>query len=54
MTSPQPDYRFPPGPTEPIALGIDADDASVLQRLQAEYGDMVSMKKPNGRLAYFR
>ena len=36
-----------------MALGIDAETLSTLQNLQREYGDMVSVKKPNGRLAYF-
>lgn len=53
MTSPQPSYRQPPGPTEPVALGIDPDTLKTLQQLQQEYGDMVSMRRPNGRLAYF-
>lgn len=53
MTSSQPDYRLPPGPTDPVALGVDPETLATLQRLQGEYGDMVSMNKPNGRLAYF-
>ena len=53
MISPKSNLRLPPGPTEPVALGIDAETLSTLQALQAEYGDMVSMTKPNGRLAYF-
>lgn len=53
MTSSQPDYRFPPGPTEPVALGIDPKTLATLQGLRDEFGDMVSMNKPNGRLAYF-
>jgi cytochrome P450 len=36
-----------------VALGIDPETLATLQQLQAEYGDMVSMRKPNGRLAYF-
>ncbi len=53
MTSVQRNYRQPPGPSRPVALGIDAESLATLQALQAEYGDMVSMTKPNGRLAYF-
>ena len=53
MTSPQPSYRQPPGPKEPVALGIDPETLDTLQRLQREYGDMVSVQRPNGRLAYF-
>lgn len=53
MTSPQPSYRQPPGPTEPVALGIDPETLTTLRNLQQEYGDMVSLRRPNGRLAYF-
>lgn len=53
MTSPQPSYRQPPGPKQPVALGIDPETLETLQGLQREYGDMVSMQRPNGRLAYF-
>jgi cytochrome P450 len=53
MTEPQPDYRRPPGPDQPVTLGIDAQTLATLQALQGEHGDMVSMLRPNGRLAYF-
>lgn len=53
MTSAQPSYRLPPGPEEPVALGIDPETLTTLTRLQRDYGDMVSMHRPNGRLAYF-
>ena len=46
-------FRKPPGPGQPVALGIDPETLATLQALQLEYGDMVSMTKPNGRLAYF-
>lgn len=36
-----------------MALGIDSETLAALQKLQHEYGDMVSITKPNGRLAYF-
>ena len=36
-----------------MALGIDSETLATLQDLQQEYGDMVSITKPNGRLAYF-
>jgi len=36
-----------------VALGIDSETLATLQDLQQEYGDMVSITKPNGRLAYF-
>jgi cytochrome P450 len=53
MTSAQPSYRIPPGPLEPVALGIDSETLHTLRALQLEHGDMVSMTRPNGRLAYF-
>ena len=53
MTEPQSDYRRPPGPDEPVSLGIDAVTLDTLLSLQREYGDMVSMRTANGRLAYF-
>jgi cytochrome P450 len=53
MTSAQRNLRKPPGPGEPVALGIDSETLATLQELQQEYGDMVSITKPNGRLAYF-
>ena len=53
MTEPQQVLRRPPGPDQPISLGIDAKTLATLQALQDEYGDMVSMVGPNGRLAYF-
>jgi cytochrome P450 len=53
MNSPQSKFRQPPGPGDAVALGIDAETLATLQALQSEYGDMVSMTKPNGRLAYF-
>ena len=53
MTEPQSDYRRPPGPDEPVSLGIDAGTLDTLLKLQRDYGDMVSMQTANGRLAYF-
>jgi cytochrome P450 len=47
------DFRRPPGPDNTVALGIDAATLGTLQRLQRDYGDIVSMEKPSGRLAYF-
>lgn len=34
-------------------MGIDADTLVTLQKLQRRHGDMVSMMRDNGRLAYF-
>ncbi|MCH9694815.1 MAG: cytochrome P450 [Gammaproteobacteria bacterium] len=53
MTSTQPQFRQPPGPSDEIPLGIDGATLQILQALQRDYGDMVSMRRPNGRLAYF-
>ena len=53
MMSVQKNLRIPPGPDEPVSLGIDAETLTTLQQLQRDYGDMVCVKKPNGRTAYF-
>ena len=53
MSSTATDFRRPPGPDSAVALGIDAATLSTLQALQREYGDIVSIEKPSGRLAYF-
>lgn len=53
MTKAQLAQRRPPGPDQPVTLGIDQETLATLTRLQCEYGDMVSLSKPNGRLAYF-
>jgi cytochrome P450 len=49
----QSNFRQPPGPGDLIALDIDPEALITLQQLQRDYGDMVSVTKPNGRLAYF-
>ena len=53
MTEAQLAYRRPPGPDQAVTLGIDQETLATLEGLQREFGDMVSMTKPNGRLAYF-
>jgi cytochrome P450 len=53
MTDTTQAFRRPPGPSEPIALGIDSATLAILQGMQAEFGDTVSVERPNGRLAYF-
>lgn len=53
MTSAQNEFRQPPGPPEPVTLGLDAETLATLEHLHREYGDMVSMRTANGRLAYF-
>ena len=53
MTEAQLAYRRPPGPDQSTKLGIDQETLATLEALQREFGDMVSITKPNGRLAYF-
>ena len=53
MTEAQLAYRRPPGPDQTVTLGIDQETLATLEGLQREFGDMVSMTKPNGRLAFF-
>lgn len=45
--------RRPPGPADPVVLGIDPETLARLQELRSEHGDTVAMQRPNGRLAYF-
>ncbi|MBT8102774.1 MAG: cytochrome P450 [Gammaproteobacteria bacterium] len=53
MTEAQFAYRRPPGPDQPVSLGIDPETLATLEGLQREHGNMVGMSKTNGRLAYF-
>src|SRR5210317_1418956 len=53
MTDAQLALRRPPGPDQPLTLGLDAETLATLRYLQNEYGDVVSLNQPNGRLAYF-
>jgi cytochrome P450 len=53
MTDTQLHYRRPPGPDQPVTLGLDAETLARLRSLQREYGDVVSLNQANGRLAYF-
>ncbi len=45
--------RIPPGPSEPLALGIDTATLGTLEAVQSEYGNVVSITQTNGRPAYF-
>lgn len=45
--------RRPPGPQQAVALGINPETLLTLQKLQKRHGDMVSIERDNGRLAYF-
>lgn len=53
MTASSVDFKRPPGPSDAVALGIDAETLATLRELRDTYGDIVSMQRPNGRLAYF-
>ncbi len=53
MSSSLQPFRRPPGPQIAVTLGIDAETLETLQTLQRRHGDMVSMERDNGRLAYF-
>lgn len=53
MTATSADFKRPPGPPDAVALGIDPATLATLSDLRDEYGDIVSMQRPNGRLAYF-
>jgi cytochrome P450 len=45
--------RRPPGPEHAVALGIDPQTLETLIELQRDYGNVVSVKKPSGRIAFF-
>ena len=47
------DSRQPPGPAEPQPIGVDPETLALLESMQAEFGDIVAMTKPNGRPAWF-
>ena len=51
MNLPISEIRRPPGPDDPVALGIDPETLALLQKLQADYGNVVMMTKTNGRNA---
>jgi cytochrome P450 len=53
MNLPISEMRRPPGPDDPVAPGIDPETLALLQGLQATYGNVVKMTKPNGRDALF-
>ena len=45
--------RRPPGPPGQVHLGIDPESLDTLLKVRDQYGDIVSMTRRNGRLAYF-
>ncbi len=52
MNLPISEIRRPPGPDNPVAPGIDPETLTLLQNLQADYGNVVQMRT-NGRDAIF-
>jgi len=53
MSLPDNSKRVLPGPTDPVALGIDPETLETLDALRSRYGNMVGITKPGGRSAYF-
>ena len=47
------EMRRPVGPGDPVALGIDPETLALLQGLQGDYGNVVSMTVDNDRPAVF-
>jgi cytochrome P450 len=45
--------RRPPGPDEPVLLGIDPETLETLKDVRRRFGNMVSLRHPNGRPAMF-
>jgi len=45
--------RRPPGPDAPVLLGVDPGTLEVLQEAQRRFGNIVSMRRPDGREALF-
>jgi enediyne biosynthesis protein E7 len=45
--------RRPPGPDAPVLLGIDPETLDVLQSVRGRFGNIVAIRRPNGREALF-
>ena len=45
--------RRPPGPDEPVALGIDPQTLEILLEARQRFGNVVALRSPNGRPALF-
>lgn len=45
--------RRPPGPDEPVLLGIDPETLETLLEARQRFGNIVGMRRPNGRPALF-
>lgn len=53
MTSSSTHLRLPPGPDEAIRIDVNPETLDALLTLQREYGNMVAITTPRGRLVYF-
>ena len=45
--------RRPPGPDEPVRLGIDPETLEILLEARQRFGNVVALRHPNGRPALF-
>lgn len=45
--------RRPPGPDEPVVLGIDPETLEILLEARQRFGNIVAMRRPSGRSALF-
>jgi enediyne biosynthesis protein E7 len=45
--------RRPPGPDEPVVLGIDPETLEILTEARQRFGNIVAMRRSNGRPALF-
>jgi enediyne biosynthesis protein E7 len=45
--------RRPPGPDEPVVLGIDPGTLEILLEARRRFGNVVALRRPNGRPALF-
>ncbi|MDX1405430.1 MAG: cytochrome P450 [Woeseiaceae bacterium] len=53
MNLPASELRRPPGPEDILSPGVDADTLELLLDLKRRYGNVVRMRKPDGRDALF-
>ena len=53
MSPAEAEYRRPPGPDEPVTVGVDEATLTALLDLQSVYGNVVSIPTPKGRQGYF-
>ncbi|MFK8029760.1 MAG: cytochrome P450 [Gammaproteobacteria bacterium] len=53
MSTPDSDQNTVPGPSDPVALGIDPQSLDLLRTLQHEYGDVVAINRASGRRGLF-